>query len=157
MTENPEPTDLLGEPLRPMPDKRGRRKLRFAVEVYENVEVLAAGGMMQDDIADAVGVSAPTLRKYFRPELGKGAARQRAMVLGSLAAQAKKGNVSAANAYLAQIDKHSAAAAMRTRERSPAPPRKGKKEERQDAAASVADAGGKYAPASAPRLLIDNT
>jgi AraC-like DNA-binding protein len=156
MAEDPEPTDLLGEPLRPLPDKRGRRKLRFHAEVYEKVEVLAAGGMHQDDIADAVGISAPTLRKYFRPELGKGPARQRAMVLGALATQAQKGNVSAAKAYLAEIDKHGAADALKQRERpSPRPTavRKGKKEERQDAAASVASAGGKYAPPAAPKLF----
>jgi len=156
MTENPEPTDLLGDPLKPLPDKRGRRKLRFPVEVYEKVEVLSAGGMMQDDISDAIGVSPPSLRKYFRPELDKGAARQRAMVLSALATQAQKGNVSAARAYLAEIDKHGAAAALKNRERAApqAPtPRKGKKEERQEAAANVAEAGGKYAPPEAPKLF----
>jgi len=153
MTENSEGTDLFGEPLRPVPDKRGRRKLRFPEQVYEKVEVLAAGGLSQDDIADAVGVSAPTLRKYFRPELGKAAARQRARVLGILATAAEGGNVSAAKAYLAEIDKHGAAAALRERERRPAPTpgRKGKKEERQAAAEAVAQ-GGKYAPPPAPKL-----
>ncbi|MEI9964393.1 MAG: hypothetical protein WDM92_06475 [Caulobacteraceae bacterium] len=72
MGENSEPTDLLGDALRPLPDKRGRRKLRFPVEVYERVEeLLVADGFRQDEIADAIGISEPTLRKYFRPELKK--------------------------------------------------------------------------------------
>jgi predicted transcriptional regulator len=160
MTQNPAPTDLLGDPLRPLPDKRGRRKLRFAAEVYEKVEVLAAGGMLQDDIADALGITAPTLRKYFRPELGKAAARQRARVLNVLAEQADKGNVSAAKAYLAEIDKHQAAASVKAREnRAPAANavRLGVKDQRQAAAGRVAAAGGKFAPPPAPRLAIDNT
>jgi predicted transcriptional regulator len=156
MAEDSEPLDLLGDPLRPLPDKRGRRKLRFPVEVYEKVEVLSAAGMLQDDIADALGISAPTLRKYFRPEIDKAVARQKAMVLSSLATQAAKGNVSAAKEFLAQIEKNSAAAALKSRERQPTQPppaRKGKKEERQDAAATVAQAGGKYAPPAAPKLF----
>ncbi|MGC1303772.1 MAG: hypothetical protein WA840_15510, partial [Caulobacteraceae bacterium] len=108
MAEDPEPTDLLGDPIRAAPDKRGRRKLRFPKEVYEKVEVLSAGGMDQDEISDAIGISPPTLRKYFRPELDKALSRQRARVLNVLAEQAEKGNVSAAKAYLAELDKRGA-------------------------------------------------
>jgi len=161
MTENSEGTDLFGEPLRPVPDKRGRRKLRFPPEVYENVEVLAASEMSQDDIADAIGISAPTLRKYFRPELGKGLARQKAEARLLLAKAARGGNVSAIKAWLADLERHGASAAIKERERPTRPAaaeRKGKKEERQDAAAGVAAAGGKYAPPPPPqpRLVIDN-
>lgn len=161
MPEISEPVDLLGDPLRALPDKRGRRKLRFHQEVYENVEVLAAGGLSHDDIADAVGISAPTLRKYFRPELGKAAARQRARVLAVLAKQADKGNVSAARAYLSEIDRHQAAAHFQRRERNapaaaPAPSRIGKKAAaRADADAEVA-IDDKFAPRGAPRLAVIN-
>jgi len=125
--------------------------------VYENVEVLSAAGMLQDDIADATGISVPTLRKYFRPELDKGAARQRARVLANLAAASDKGNVAASKAYLAEIDKRQAVNAMRDRERrapEPKPERKGVKEVRKEAAASVAQGGGKYSPAPPPKLAV---
>lgn len=156
--ENEQPKDLLGEPLRPLPDKRGRRKLRFPKEVYEKVEVLSAGGLGQDDIADAVGISAPTLRKYFRPELGMAAARQKAAVLQQLAGAAAKGNVSAMKAYLAEIEKHRADARIRDRERPSQPNgvRPGKKEQRQEAASRIAGIGGKFAPPPAPTLVVDN-
>jgi AraC-like DNA-binding protein len=162
MTENSEPTDLLGDPLRPLPDKRGRRKLRFPEQVYEKVEVLSAAGMLQDDIAAAVGISAPTLRKYFRPELDMGPARQRARVLGVLAMQADKGNVSAAKAYLAEIDRHQAAAAFQRRERSvpaapaPAPARGGKKAAARAQADAAIAGGDKFAPRGTPRLAAVN-
>lgn len=153
MDEENEAVDLLGEPLRPLPDKRGRRKLRFAAELYEKVEVLTAGGMGQDDIADAVGISAPTLRKYFRKELDNGLARQEAESLALLAEQARKGNVSAIKAWRAELAKQRAASNVRDRERPARPvaqPQLGKKEERQQAAERV---GGKYAPPPAPTLI----
>jgi AraC-like DNA-binding protein len=162
MTENSTPTDLLGDPVRPLPDKRGRRRLRFPEQVYEKVEVLAAAGMLQDDIAAAVGISAPTLRKYFRPELDMGPARQRARVLNVLATQADKGNVSAAKAYLAEIDRHQAAAAFQRRERNsgappPAPlPRVGKKAAARAQADAVIAGGDKFAPRGTPRLAVVN-
>ena len=159
MTEKSEHTDLLGDPIRHLPDKRGRRKLRFAVEVYEKVEVLAATGMLQDDIADAVGISAPTLRKYFRPELDKAEARQRARVLTMLATQADKGNVSAGKAYLAEIDKRTAAAAYRRDRSKPAQPaaapQEGKKAAARAVARAVIAAGDKFAPRGA-RLATVN-
>jgi ParB-like chromosome segregation protein Spo0J len=157
MAEDSAPTDLLGDPLRPLPDKRGRRKLRFAEEVYEKVEVLAAGNLTQDEIADAVGISAPSLRKYFRPELGKGLARQKAEALSLLAAAARKGNVTAIKAWNAELDKQRAAESVAGRARGPGANvvRLGKKEERKEAAGKVAS-GGKFAPPPAPRLAIDN-
>jgi len=161
MQQNSEPTDLLGDPLTALPDKRGRRKLRFPLEVYEKVEVLSAGGLSQDDIADAVGISAPTLRKYFRPELGQAAARQRARVLGVLAAQTDKGNVSAAKAYLSVIDRHEAAAVFHRRERgAPAArgsaPKVGKKATARNDAAAEVSVDDKFAPRGALRLASVN-
>jgi hypothetical protein len=158
MAENSEPKDLLGDPLKPLPDRRGRRKLRYPQEVYEKVEVLAAGGLTHEEIADAIRVSPPTLRKYFRPELDKALSRQKAEALSLLAEQARKGNVSAIKAWNAELDKQRAAGALRERER-PAPARSvpvrvaGKKEQRQEAAANVATAGGKFAPPSPPKLF----
>lgn len=158
MTENPAPTDLLGDPLRELPSKRGRRKLRFPEQVYERVEVLAAGNLTQEEIADAVRISVPTLRKYFRPELDRGLARQKAEALELLAAAARKGNVTAIRAWNAELDKQRAAEAVKGRERPAANAvRVGIKDQRQAAAGKVGAAGGKFAPPPAPRLLVDNT
>lgn len=152
MDENSELKDLLGDPLRPLPDKRGRRKLRFPVQVYEKVEVLAAGNLSQEEIADAVGISVRSLTKYFRRELDNGLARQEAESLALLAGEARKGNVSAIKAWRAELAKHRAAQSLRQRERPTAAPRKGKKEERQEAAATVAS-GGRYAPPEPPKSI----
>ena len=155
MGDDSEPTDLLGDPLLPLPDKRGRRKLRFPAEVYEKVEVLAAAAMTHDEISDAVGISAPTLRKYFRQELDGALSRQRAEALSLLAEQARKGNVSAIKAYLAEVDKRWAAAGLEKRAKPGGANavRKGKKEERQDAANNLVRGGSKYAPPPPPRLV----
>jgi ParB-like chromosome segregation protein Spo0J len=154
MDEDSGATDLLGDPLRELPDKRGRRKLKFAAEVYEKVEVLAAGDLTQEEIADALGLSAPTLRKYFRPELDRGLGRQKAEQLALLAAAARRGSVAAIKAWGVELDKQRSDQALKTR----ADPktnavRKGRKEERQDAADRVVLEGGKFAPPPAPRLV----
>lgn len=157
MSEDLAPTDLFGEPARPAPEKRGRRRLRYPAEVYEKVEVLAAGNLSQDEIADAIGISAPTLRKYFRKELNNGLARQEAESLELLAKAARGGNVSAIKAWREELAKQRAGQSLRERERpTRAAPRKGVKQERLDAAAGVASSGGKYSPRPMPRLLIDN-
>ncbi|HVL70254.1 MAG TPA: hypothetical protein VM434_00040 [Beijerinckiaceae bacterium] len=62
---------------------------RIAVERY------VACGMRHDDIARAIGVSHPTLRKHFADELRTGPAKQRAAVIERLFNSAFSGNVSA--------------------------------------------------------------
>ena len=158
MTEDSAPTDLLGDPLRPLPDKRGRRKLRFPEEVYETVEVLAAGDLSQEDIADAIGVTPPTLRKYFRKELNNGLLRQKAEALKLMAAGARAGNASLVKAWNAELDKQIAAKALRAREKGTGANvvRLGKKDQQAQAAGAVATAGNKFAPPAAPRLAISN-
>lgn len=57
--------------------------------------------MPHDDIALALGITAPTLKKHYRDELSVGAATKRMDVLGALyVAATKKKNTSAAKAYL---------------------------------------------------------
>lgn len=159
MAEISEPTDLFGLPRLEQPERRGRRKLVFAPEAYERVEVLAAGGMSQEEIAAALRISVPTLTKYFGKELQEAVARRRAEALQLLAASARKGNVGAQKAWLQRLDQQGAAKAMRDRERTPQriEPAVGKKEARQQAASKIASAGSKYAPPPAPRLAVDNT
>lgn len=64
------------------------------------VAAAAAGGMSHDAIALALGITRPTLVKYFDAELTTGAAQKRLEALDALFAAAKKGNVSAIKTVL---------------------------------------------------------
>jgi len=161
MTENSEPTDLFGEPMRQLPDRRGRRKLRFPQEVYERVEFLAAIPTSQEDIAIIIGVSVPSLRKYFRPELSgtRSLSTERAGALVMLRDAAAKGNVSAIKALLAEIDKREASANFRRPDRpaeTSRPEAPGKKAVARADAAAVIAADDKFAPRGAVRLATAN-
>lgn len=67
------------------------------------VAAAAGGGMRQEDIANGIGITVPTLRKHYSAELSAGAARERMAVLAKVLAQAKKGSTSAARLYLQQV------------------------------------------------------
>lgn len=74
------------------------------------VEVMAAAGMPQADIAAAItpgGVSLATLRRHFAEELRHGRAKAEGAVARSLFQQACKGNVAACRLWL---DRHAPAA-----------------------------------------------
>lgn len=64
------------------------------------VAAAAAGGMSHDSIALALGITRPTLAKYFDAELTTGAAQKRLDALDALFVAAKKGNVSAIKTVL---------------------------------------------------------
>lgn len=65
------------------------------------VAISAGGGMTHEDIALALNITVPTLKKHYRDELSIGAATKRMDVLGALyVAATKKKNTSAAKAYL---------------------------------------------------------
>ncbi len=93
--------DLLGDPLRDLPDPRGRKKLKVTKDLRERVAVLRAGGMEREEIADAIGCSERTLRTYFLPELNEGKAGKRAEAIARLFELGIEGNVSALKAFLA--------------------------------------------------------
>lgn len=63
------------------------------------VAVAAGGGMSHEEIAIALGVSRPTLEKYFEHELSVGAQQKRMAVLLAMEKAAKKGSVAAARFY----------------------------------------------------------
>lgn len=118
-----------------------------------------AGGMTQEQIAAAIGITKPTLEKYFRAELDTGAAVKRLEVIDALFAKAKRGNVSAARTLFAlqpmvQKSKLDAAPADAGQaDAAPAPaaaPRLGKKEIAQVHAQQVA--AGRFAPSEPPKL-----
>lgn len=88
------------------------------------VAAAAGGGMRQEDIAKALGITVPTLRKHYADELSAGAAKERMAVLEKVLAAAKKGSTSAARLYLQQQERTAEAGAG-------APGKKGKKEQAQ--------------------------
>lgn len=69
----------------------------------EKVRVLKAGGMKDSAIAVAIGVSVPTLTKYYSLELEEGGAKVQAEVLMARYRAAMGGNVTAQNKLIEQI------------------------------------------------------
>ena len=85
-----------------MAEKKARGRPEFVVtdEDREKVRVLKAGGMSNEAIAEAIGISEPTLRKHFSLDLEVGAAKVTADVLMARYRAAMGGNVSAQNKWL---------------------------------------------------------
>lgn len=84
--------------------KGGRPEWKPTAEQKAKVEIAAGGGMSHEEIAIALGISAPTLKKHLGDELSRGAHLRRVEVLEALhQAATKKGNAAAAKAYLAGI------------------------------------------------------
>ena len=139
----------------------GRRPYAPTEEDREKVRVLKAGGMSDDAVATALGISAPTLRKHFSYELDVGTAKTRAELLLALHRSAMGGNVAAQKKALELVTAAAAGDAIRGRETPSATssggsrmPKLGKKEEQQQAAENVE---GKFAPPSGPRLAVNNS
>ncbi len=83
-------------------EKRGRGRPPFTPTAQQRatVAVAAGGGMTQSEIALGLGISRETLCKHFEVELSTGAHAKRLEVMRALYANAKKGNVAAAKAYM---------------------------------------------------------
>lgn len=129
----------------------GRREMEPTDEQREKVRVLKAGGMTNEAIAEAIGISEPTLRKHFASELDLATAKVRAEMLMARYNTAKGGNVQAQNKMLELVG--ASAADARVKQRETKAPALGKKEQKQQAAENV---GGKFAPPSAPKLVVNN-
>lgn len=109
----------------------------------ETVALLASLKVAQVDIALRVGLTVPTLVKYYFRELEQGAALIKAVVAEAQLRQAKKGVVGAARFLREEFEK----AEVRARPaptRAARPPRPGKKEERQAAAEAVTSGPGLF-------------
>lgn len=111
-------TDLWGDPWVEPKDRRGRKAHRKNPQVAEKVAVLIATGSTQEEIAAIVGLSVPTLNKYYFKSLSDGAAIIRGVVNLSLVEEAKKGKVAAARLLIDQIEKGDASAPMRRARRA---------------------------------------
>lgn len=132
-------TDLFGETPSPYRDPRGRKKTRVTNELRDRVAMLRASGMTQQEIADAIGCSVPTLVEFFSLELTEGRSAKRAEMLDTLWNAAKGGNVTAMRTWLALNEK---GVAPREVIRPKAQPKLGKKEQAlADARATPAASG----------------
>lgn len=117
-------------------------------EEREKVRVLKAGGMSNEAVAEAIGISEPTLRKHFSSEIDRATAKVRADLLMARYRSAMGGNVAAQNKMIELV---TAAGAQESR--SPKAEKLGKKAERQKAAQSVA---GRFATPQPPKLVVSN-
>jgi DNA-binding CsgD family transcriptional regulator len=126
----------------------GRRAYVPTDAEREKVRVLKAGGMSNEAIATAIGISEPTLTKHFSSDIEVGAAKVTAEILMARYNSAKAGNVAAQNRLLELVG------AVRAQEkRAPAVRKMGKKEERQLAAEKAAQ---RFAVREPPKLVVDN-
>ncbi len=151
------PVDLFGCPVILREAKRGRPPHARSEEIAKRVSMLFALGRSVADVAAAIGVTQPTLRKHYFSEV-----RQRDAMLDRLEAdqmaklfdQSAAGSTSATKALLDRCDDaraaRFAAAVVKDRRQSDKPAAKGKKEQQREAAGNV---GGRYAPREAPALL----
>jgi hypothetical protein len=101
-----------------------RPEFEPTAEHRRTVALMAAGGMTREKMAAVVGISVPTLDKYFELEMTAGAGSIRASLIEKLREKAEEGNVAAIKAFLA-LDPTSAGAVAQD---------EGKKAERQRAA-----------------------
>lgn len=62
-------TDLFGNPVRERHGQRGRPPLQLGAEERDRVEAALARGWSGQRIANAVGISLASLKRYFRAEL----------------------------------------------------------------------------------------
>ena len=129
----------------------GRPEFSPTDEEREKVRVLKAGGMSNEAIAEVIGISDTTLRKHFSAELDKATAKVRAELLMARYRSAMGGNVSAQNKMIEQVSANAAQEKRAPKEVKP--PKLGKKEEQKLAAQNI---GGKFAPPSQPKLVVDN-
>lgn len=151
--ENEGLVDLWGDPWTPEPDPRGRKRHKRSVQIAENIAVLRASPLTEEEIAARVGLDPKTLRKYYSRELKSGPALAKAVLMEAMWAKAKAGNVSAARFIreeFARGEVAEAEARVKDREAPVAAPRLGIKAERQAAAEQV---GGVFATPAAPTSL----
>jgi AraC-like DNA-binding protein len=87
------------------PGSGGRKRFEPQKSDREKVAVLVSSGLTVEQIARAMDLSEPTLRRAFKVELDTGAIRKRADMLVALHRTALKGNVAAQKEALAIMDR----------------------------------------------------
>lgn len=116
-----------------------RPTLKFTAAQRRAVAVAAAGGMSHESIAQALQISRNSLEKHFEAELSTVAQRRRMEVLVAQFQAAKRGNVSAQKAFLANEPQAAVPPLpMNPPALAPTPARRGKKEQAQAEAVTAA-------------------
>lgn len=80
--------------------RRGRPGFVATPEQRERVVIAAAARMRHEDIAAALGISEPTLRKHFAAELTTKVTECRLQLIQAMYQAAQRGNVSAARVFV---------------------------------------------------------
>lgn len=108
-----------------------RRPHKPTAATRRRVEIAAGGGSSHEAIAQALKLDAKTLRKHYEVELASGANMRRIQVLETLFASARKGNTSAARAYLQNAPQFEALSETNVADSAPPPraDRLGKKDQ----------------------------
>ena len=158
--ENSGEVDLFGDPVIVREAKRGRPEHVRTDRNAQKVALLFALGHEVKDVAAALGITQPTLRKHYFSEVQQRDAMRlklKAEVMVGLFDQAKAGNVGAMKKLLEQVEKGDLLAlnnAVKNRKTSEAPKQRpapvGKKQEMQLAAEGVT---GLYEPRPAPSKI----
>ena len=104
--------DLLGDPVPANFGGRGRPEHVASEEKARLIIVLAAVGKSKPQIAEALGISEPTLRKHyfsarsrFKLKLGESRQRLEAKIYATLMREADAGNVTAIRTLWDRLDK----------------------------------------------------
>lgn len=127
--ESEGPTDLLGDPWTPPRDPRGRKRHKRLAQVAEKVAVLRGLGHTVEKIALRLGLSEPTLRKYYFRELEQGSNLAEAVLDEKLWDRAMAGSVPAMRLMKEALAKGRAAVPLAPGARPKAAPKLGKKEQ----------------------------
>lgn len=130
--------DLLGDPIPEGHGRRGRPPHMPTDENRRKVMLLAAFDKNEEQIAAALSITPPTLRKhYFRELRARLEARHRleGKLLAALVKEVDAGNVSAMDKLFKRLDRHDLATGATSQPmRQAKPPKKGKKEAAVEAA-----------------------
>jgi hypothetical protein len=149
--------DLFGLPVREARGEAGRPSHVPTDEIRNKVMVLFALGWTKDAVAEAIGLSMPTFRKYYFSEIKMqdiALLRVKSRHIDRLWRKAESGDVGAMKEIGKMLDRvELVALSERVNDRREAEPvrapKLGKKEQQKVAAGEVS---GKFAPPQAPRL-----
>lgn len=155
--ENPAPslgTDLFGQPVAALRDRRGRPSFKKDKENQDFVAVRVAAGWAQKRIAENMGIDEKTLRKHFSRELEMGATLVDGVMLDVLMRRVREGHMPSVKQLRERILDAGPAAPRRPGRPDPldadddqdgadaAPPALGKKEQARRDAQAVPDQYG---------------
>ena len=152
--------DLFGDPVIVREAKVGRPSHERTPENVKRVSMLFALGRSVAEVALAMNITQPTLRKHYFSEVQQREAmlfKLEAEGLGRLLDQARDGNTAATKALLARCDdvrmsRKAASLPKERRDRAEKDKPIGKKEKAQQDALGVA---GKFAPRSGPAEMVN--